>query len=242
MDRVYRGMYWNETYQELADQFERSEIPTPLKLASFARWAPPSAISLFLARARVYEKILGVHGHVIDCGVFMGNSMATWTHCSQLFEPYNYGRQVIGFDSGEGLTSVRGMDRMAEGDYAYGKGGEANELRQSLEAISRIKTLGQPRVRLVYGDAVKTIPVFVRDHPELVVALLHLDFDIWEPTAKALHHFMPLMPKGAVIVFDELNRIDTPGESIAVHLEVGMEKLRVERFPWEPWLSWAVIE
>ena len=45
--------------------------------------------------------------------------------------------------------------------------------------------------------------------------MLYLDFDIYEPTLTALENFLPRMPKGSVIAFDELNNPDWPGETMA---------------------------
>jgi cephalosporin hydroxylase len=57
---------------------------------------------------------------------------------------------------------------------------------------------------------------FLTDFPHLVISCLYLDFDIYQPTKVALEHFLPRMPKGSVLVFDELNEEAFPGETIAV--------------------------
>ena len=75
-----------------------------------------------------------------------------------------------------------------------------------------------------------------------MVAALTLDFDIHDPTATALEHFLPLMPKGAVLIWDELNCKDWPGETqAAVRLGL-LPKMRLRRFPWCSTLSYAVFE
>jgi len=50
------------------------------------------------------------------------------------------------------------------------------------------------------------------------------------------------MPKGFVLAFDELNSHYWPGETLAVIEMVGIPNLRVQRFPFDPSLSFAVIE
>ena len=75
-----------------------------------------------------------------------------------------------------------------------------------------------------------------------MIALLFLDFDLYEPTKKAIDLFLPRMPKGAVIVFDELDHPDWPGETLALIEAIGIWKLRIERFSWEPTLGYAVLE
>ncbi len=67
------------------------------------------------------------------------------------------------------------------------------------------------------------------------------DVDIYEPTRAALKHFVPRMPKGAIIVFDQLNSSLWPGESIALHDELGVGNFRIERFSWDSYLSYIVL-
>jgi hypothetical protein len=68
-----------------------------------------------------------------------------------------------------------------------------------------------------------------------------LDFDIYAPTKVALEAFLPRMPRGAVLVFDELNEERFPGETV-VALELDLiRNLRLRRFPFEPRISYAII-
>jgi hypothetical protein len=66
--------------------------------------------------------------------------------------------------------------------------------------------------------------------------------DLYEPTKVALQTFVPRMPRGAVIVFDELNAKMFPGETVAVDEVLGLRNLRIERFPFDSYVSYGVIE
>lgn len=99
-----------------------------------------------------------------------------------------------------------------------------------------------PRVELVVGDAMQTIPEYVENNPHLVVAMLYLNFDLYEPTKMAIETFLPRMPKGSILAFDELNQESWPGETMAVLETVGLRNLRIERFPFTPQLSFAVLD
>jgi hypothetical protein len=72
--------------------------------------------------------------------------------------------------------------------------------------------------------------------------MLYLDFDVYEPTKVALETFLPRMPKGAILAFDELNQAAWPGETLAVLETVGLRNLRIQRFPYASGLSYAVLE
>jgi hypothetical protein len=81
---------------------------------------------------------------------------------------------------------------------------------------------------------------FIETHPT-VVSLLYLDFDLYEPTVAALKHFVPRMPAGSVIAFDELDNPIWPGETLAAVETVGLGRLKLERLPWDPYIGYAVL-
>ena len=82
----------------------------------------------------------------------------------------------------------------------------------------------------------------MKKNPHTVVSLLFLDFDLYEPSKVALKYFVPRMPKGAIIAFDEINAQTFPGETQALLETVGINNLRIERFPFNTYLSYAQIE
>ena len=86
-----------------------------------------------------------------------------------------------------------------------------------------------------------TAPQFLRDNPHTVISLLWLDFDTYEPTLVALKNFIPRMPKGAIIAFDELNHEVWPGETIAVIEACGLNNLKIERLPWGSNIAFAEL-
>ena len=87
----------------------------------------------------------------------------------------------------------------------------------------------------------KTCTSYLQKNQHLTIALLYLDFDLYEPTKHALKNFVPRMPKGSVIAFDEVNHPDWPGETLAVIEGLGINSLRIERFEFDSMRSYAVI-
>jgi hypothetical protein len=81
----------------------------------------------------------------------------------------------------------------------------------------------------------------VAKHPHLVVSLLYLDFDLYEPTKVALEHFVPRMPKGAVIAFDELDNPLWPGETLAMFEKFSGQPLALRRLPFDPYIGFAEV-
>jgi hypothetical protein len=127
------------------------------------------------------------------------------------------------------------------------RGGLKGTSRARVEEAIRVYDLNRPlshipKVELVEGDITVTAPQYLADNPHLVVSLLNLDPDLYEPTKVAIETFLPRMPKGAVIVFDQLNAKIFPGETLAVLETVGLRNLRIERFPFDSYVSFAVLD
>ena len=99
----------------------------------------------------------------------------------------------------------------------------------------------EDQVELIKGDICKSVPVYLSDNPHLVVSLLYLDCDLYAPTKTALEYFKPRMPKGAVIVFDELCFKEFPGETLALTETLGVSSLKIQRLPFTK-ISFAVLE
>ena len=180
-----------------------------------------------------------------------GAGVFSWAHFSEIFEPYNHLRNIIGFDTFEGFPSINEIDLKDRDDKVKSDslfpGGLKSEKLQNLENLIKIFDLNRPlqhinKIKLVPGDAINTIPEYIENNPQLVCALLWLDFDIYEGTKVALESILPRMPKGAVIAFDELNHPLWPGETVALINTIGINNLRIKRMSYGSTVSYAEIE
>ena len=70
----------------------------------------------------------------------------------------------------------------------------------------------------------------------------YLDVDLYDPTKIALELLVERIPKGGIIVFDELNHEDYPGETSAVHEVLNIKNLKLERMPFSSMAAFAVID
>lgn len=216
------------------------------KAVSFAKYVPRQALSKFLCKYEIFKHILEVDGSIIECGVRHGGGLMTWAQLSAVFEPVNYTRKIVGFDTFTGFPGLSAGDDKSRSIHAR-TGGLAvdsyEDLSRAIDLYDANRPLGHMRkVELIKGDAVQTIPQYVTNNPHLVVSLLYLDFDIYEPTKTALEYLFPRMPKGAVIAFDELNNPHWPGETKAALDTLGIGKLAVRRFTFNSYISYAVLE
>jgi hypothetical protein len=235
-----------DLFARTAAFFEEGPDPTIEKLESFAKYVPRQTLAKFLARYEIFKRILHVNGSIVECGVLRGGGTFTFAKLSAIFEPANHTRRVIGFDTFAGFASVHERDR--PGTFSdLRPGGLAadslDDLQRGAEIFDLNRPIGHiPKIELVPGDLTETAPRYLLDHPHLVVALLYLDVDLYEPTKVALEQFVPRMPKGAVIAFDELNAEIFPGETTAVDEVLGLRNLRIERFPFDSYVSFAVLD
>jgi hypothetical protein len=161
-----------------------------------------------------------------------------------MYEPFNYNRKIVGFDTFEGFPSVdsRDGDHVAVGDYGVTDGWQ-DELEALLEFHNSNQPIPQKRkFELVRGDATETLPRYLAEHPETVIALAYFDFDIYEPTKACLKAILPHLTKGSVLAFDELNCPEFPGETLALREVLGLSRYGIRRDPNSPLTSWLVVE
>lgn len=195
-----------------------------------------------LTRIHLFEKILSTQGAIVECGVHKANSLFLYYHLSSILEPYNFNRKIIGFDTFEGFRSLTDKDdsKLSENDFS-GTDFETLKkwatLQDKNRAVSHIEKL-----ELVKGDATETIPKYVKENPHLIIALLYLDFDIYAPTTVALKYLLPLVPKGGIVGLDEVNSKKWQGETIALKENVVVGDIRLQKFHYDPWVSYYYVE
>jgi len=235
-----------ETYEEkLEGYIESSPFTNIDKFDNFTKYISRQSLTKFLCKNELFKKVVDIHGSVVECGVLFGGGLMAWAQLSAIYEPVNYTRRVIGFDTFEGFPSISKQDDKSQSEECH-KGGLAVDSYEDIKTSAKIfdtnRMIGHiPKVELIKGDATKTIPQYLEDNPHLIVSLLYLDFDIYEPTKVALRNFLPRMPKGAIIGFDELNNPDWTGETIAV-LETFTKRIKIERFSFGSYMAYAVLE
>jgi len=216
------------------------------KMENFPKYVRRQNLTRFLVLYEIFNNILNVKGSIVECGVNQGYGVMTWAKLSAILEPVNLTRRIYGFDTFEGFPEVSEKDQSSASDHVK-KGDLAANTFNEINGLSEIndstRFLGHiPKVELIKGDATKTIPKFIEDKPHLVVSLLYLDFDLYEPTRVALEHFYPRMPKGSIIAFDELDNPLWPGETLAMVEFCKENKLRIQRLPFDPYVGYAVVE
>ncbi len=229
-----------EIGRRISDIFSACPDNVETKLDNFTKYIRRQKLTRLLVQYEIFKEILNVKGSIIECGVYRGFGIMAWANLSAVLEPVNLTRRIYGFDSFVGFPDVSKKDKGNIGDLCADS---YDELKKLIEIYDSNRFLGHiPKVQLIKGNAIKTIPKFIKDNQHLVVSLLFLDFDLYEPTKVAIENFYPRMPKGAIIAFDELDNPIWAGETTALLDTIGINKLKIKRFEFDPYIGYAVVE
>lgn len=207
-------------------------------------------LSRALARYELFKKILNVKGSIIECGVQYGDGVMAWAELSNLLEPYAIHRKVIGFDTFEGFPQVSEKDKFAkkanpriEKGFLSLEPGSFEKLQERIKGFDASRYLNKEhKIELVKGNAIKTIPEYIKKNQYLIVSLLFLDFDLYKPTKVALDKFLPRIPKGGIVAFDQINNRFWQGETIALmECFESLNGYRLEKFNFDHNIAYMVI-
>ena len=210
-------------------------------LKSPFNYLPRQTVTSMLTRIDLFRMIEKINGSIVECGTHRCNSTFLYYHLSSIIEPYNYNRKIIGFDTFEGIKNLskkdkkKGLKKFSDSNYdLYIKLAKIHDKNRSVSHIEKME--------LIKGDAKKTIPKYLKQNPQLIIALLYLDFSSYVPTKIALKHLLPLVPKGGIVCADKLNCSDWQGETIAFKEEIKLNKVKLKKFKYDTWVSYFVVE
>jgi Macrocin-O-methyltransferase (TylF) len=245
------GEYTNLRDAERQRQRELGDIASTLIPRFGVDWPRHSLVALgvrSLARilyySDLYKKILDVPGVICEFGVQWGSTLSQLIALRSIYEPFNTSRKVIGFDTFAGFPSVDVEDGVGPqtGDYGSETGHKETlerilSLHESFSPNSQVK-----KFELVEGDATITIGEWLDGNKHAIIAMAIFDMDLYKPTKEVLSKILPRLTKGSILVFDELNYPEFPGETLAVNEVLGLNKLTLKRSPYQPYCAWASFE
>lgn len=185
----------------------------------------PSRMGKLLAQYELYRSICDLPGQVVECGVFKGASLIRFATFREVLES-PWSRQIIGFDAfgkfpAQDDDDDRAFIERLESDA--GDGIPESELARVFEHK------GFVNYELVKGDVSETIPRYVAEHPELRIALLHIDVDVYRPTRDILAHLYDRVVPRGVVMLDDYGIV--AGETRAIDEFVAERGLHVEKLP-----------
>lgn len=230
----------------IRELFENSPIPVDERITQLFLYMRRQDIARLLMLNELYEKILSVQGNVLDLGTRWGRNMGILQTLHAIYEPYNHGRKIVGFDTFKGFTGIDAKDGhdsiIKENSYSV-----TPEYRKHLEEVLKAQEAQNPishisQFQIYEGDASETIYKYFDDNPESTVALAYFDFDLYKPTKACLEAIKGRMTKGSILIFDEINTPNCPGETMALSEVFGFDKYAIKRSKFGSVQAYIVIE
>ena len=218
-----------EVGKSIENIFIKNPDSVEIKLENFPKYVRRQHLKRFLTLYEIYKNLLNVKGSIVELGVFRGFSLTSWAKLSAIMEPENLIRKIYGFDTYEGFPKIHEKDKNSNYNHEVGHfyTNVHEELTALNDAFNKDRFLGHVnKVELVKGDCTKTIPEFLEKNPHLLIGMLFIDLDLYEPTKFALEHFLPRMHKGSILAFDELDNPQWPGETIALLESMNIKNLK----------------
>ncbi|HCN46406.1 MULTISPECIES: TylF/MycF/NovP-related O-methyltransferase [Pseudomonas] len=192
------------------------------------------AVTAALSRIELFKMVQDIPGAIVECGVYKGNSLMLYMQLSMILEPYAINRSIIGFDTFQGFASIDQKEDPADINESMFSDTDETLIQDMIDANDLVRPVNRiPRCEIVKGDILETVPAFVKTRPDLVVAMLILDTDLYSSTKVALETFLPYMPKGAIVVLDEVAYRNFPGETAALRDVLDLNKVELKRLPFD---------
>lgn len=235
------GVFLLENQNSVAQQKARANltaalfdnvIPKNEILMNLALFVDTPLLAKILTLADIYKRVRHLPGDLVEFGVWRGQNLVLLENMRAMFEPNNFQRRIIGFDTFTGYTEKSSFDKNSlawqTGSYTTGE-----DYIKRLEAILELqKTTNYfsdkvPSVELVKGDVCQTVVDKYENSPNFV-AFAYFDLGLYEPTKAALMAIKPHLSSGSILLMDELTWDESPGEAIAFKEVFSKDEYEIE--------------
>jgi O-methyltransferase len=156
-----------------------------------------------LMQAVRYVSGNGIHGDIVECGVWKGGSMAA--AAMTLLQRKDASRDLYLFDTFEGMSPPTKADmdytgRPASEVMAQDEGYKcADAPLERVREVLRGTGYPEEQIHFVKGKVEETLPEAAPD----AISVLRLDTDWYESTKHELQHLFPRLAKAGVIIIDD---------------------------------------
>jgi hypothetical protein len=203
------------------------------RLHQSSLFMPPHVLRRISFFNEIYQRILPVPGLVMEFGVWFGRDLAILDGLRTLYEPLNYSRKIMGFDTFTGFPGIEAQDganeiaRTGGLDTAAGYDEYLRHVLAEREQMAPYQHLR--KFEVLKGDASETLAAYLSANPQTIVAFAYFDMDLYEPTKRCLELLKPHLTRGSILGFDELNCAEFPGETVAVREVLGLDRIALRR-------------
>jgi hypothetical protein len=203
----------------LYDLFKNRPMSDDQLLICLGLYMRSSALAKILFLDEAYRLIIDQPGIIVEFGTWWGQNLVVFENLRAIYEPFNQSRRIVGFDTFQGYPEVSDKDRASDTIKTGGYGVSA-DYRGYLDALvdyhERNNVLAAVKKHeTVPGDVKITAPEYFASNEGIVIALAYFDMALYEPTKAALNAIKPHLEPGSVVMLDEFNNRDYPGETRA---------------------------
>lgn len=232
--------YYKNYYKSLKDNSSKIDM-----VRHFPLFINRQDLIYHLSKYDLYKKTIDLKGSIVECGCHKGSGLLLFSKLTSIFEPYDIFKKVIGFDTFEGFPendSKKDNRTYSNNRKGHLKDTNLKMIRDQISLLDENRFNSHiPKVEIVKGNALKTIPKYIEQNPHLLISLLYLDFDLYDATKIAIENFLPRMPKGAIIAFDEVNQKRWQGETLAMLESFNLNKHKLIKLPHEPNIAYVQL-
>lgn len=228
----------------LVKHLKDTPIPNEELLNNLFLYMPRRFLTHLIYLNEIYKEIINVHGIIMEFGVRWGRNLTIFNSLRSMYEPYNYNRKIVGFDTFEGFLEINKKDgeSVKKGFFNVTEDyelilEELLSLHQDMDPLNHIK-----KFDIVKGDVTFELPKYFENNPETIVSLAYFDLDLYKPTKDCLIALKPYLTKGSILCFDEINDHKHPGETLALKEVFGLDKLQIKRTEISGNKSYIVID
>ena len=168
--------------------------------------ADTKVLGKLVARSVLFNRVIGVPGDIVECGVFKGSGIFTWLKLKKILAPNSF-KKIIGFDffDKDGLINeLSGRDsEQMDALFAACDFQPDVEYKTTLESMLVEAGFNHDEFELIQGDISKTSVDIVDKRPGFKISLLYMDLDVEKPTYDTLCALWPNVSRGGIVVFDE---------------------------------------
>ena len=243
---VYSSNVEKTSRNNLLDLFNKNPIPQDQVLSNLGLFLDAKNLSRLLFLDFVYKFIIPVQGIIIDLGTRWGQNLSIFESLRSIYEPFNRHRKLVGFDTFTGFPMLTDEDGnsslMQVGQLTTTENYDQylQELMTCKESLNPLSHISKFDIRK--GDATKELAGYFKEDPQTIIALAFFDFDLYQPTKVCLQLIKNRLTKGSVLVFDELNDPDSPGETLALMEVFGLNNIELKRYPYTSRVSYFIIQ
>ena len=186
--------------------------------------------------------------NVFEFGCRFGPKTSLFYNLKKIYEPYNYNRKIIAFDTFDGFATIDTKDEnennksfITKNNYNVTKNYE--ELNKTMKLHEKNAPLSHIRqFEIIKGDASKTLMEWLDNNKHAIASLVYFDMDVYKPTKDCLHNILKICHKGSILCFDEINHKMWPGETLAILEELNILNYRIESNPFVSNMGIIILE